>query len=31
MDNEENNPMLGINKMLGFVEIPAEVAYDKEL
>ncbi len=30
-DNEENNPMLGINKMLGFVEIPAEVAFDKEL
>lgn len=30
-DNEENNPMLGINKMLGFVEIPAEAAFDKEL
>ena len=30
-DNEENNPMLGINKQLGFVEIPAEVAFDKEL
>jgi len=30
-DNEENNPMLGINKQLGFVEIPAEVAFDKAL
>lgn len=30
-DNEENNPMLDINKVLGFVEIPAEVAFDKEL
>ena len=30
-DNEENNPMLGINKTLGFVEIPAGVEYEKEL
>ncbi len=30
-DNEENNPMLGINKMLGFVEIPAGVDFDKQL
>jgi mycothiol synthase len=30
-DNEENNPMLGINKVLGFVEIPAGVNYEKEL
>lgn len=30
-DNEENNPMLGINKMLGFVEIPAGIAFEKEL
>jgi mycothiol synthase len=30
-DNEENNPMLGINKTLGFAEIPAEVAFDKTL
>ena len=30
-DNEENNPMLGINKALGFVEIPAGVGYEKEL
>ena len=30
-DNEENNPMLGINKALGFVEIPAGVNYEKAL
>ncbi len=30
-DNEENNPMLGINKMLGFEEIPAGVGYEKAL
>ena len=30
-DNEENNPMLGINKMLGFVEIPAYLELVKEL
>ncbi len=30
-ENEENNPMLGINKVLGFVEIPAGVNYEKEL
>ncbi len=30
-DNEENNPMLGINKVLGFEEIPAWVDFDKEL
>ena len=30
-DNEENNPMLSINKLLGFVEIPAGLAYEKEL
>ena len=28
--NEENNPMLGINKALGFVEIPAYLAFDKQ-
>lgn len=30
-DNEENNPMLGINKALGFVEIPAGLEFEKEL
>lgn len=30
-DNEENNPMLGINITLGFQAIPAGVAYEKEL
>lgn len=30
-DNEENNPMLGINKALGFVGVPAGVNYEKEL
>ena len=30
-DNEENNPMLDINKALGFVEIPAGVNYEKAL
>ncbi len=30
-DNEENNPMLSINKMLGFVEIPAYLELAKEL
>lgn len=30
-DNEENNPMLGINKLLGFQEIPAWVEFEKEL
>lgn len=30
-DNEENNPMLDINKALGFVEIPAGVGYEKAL
>lgn len=30
-DNEENNPMLGINKLLGFAEVPAWVDYEKNL
>lgn len=30
-DNEENNPMLDLNKQLGFAEIPAFVMYAKEL
>jgi ribosomal protein S18 acetylase RimI-like enzyme len=30
-DNEENNPMLDLNKQLGFKEKPAFVCYEKEL
>lgn len=30
-DNEENNPMLGINKLLGFEEVPAWVEFEKKL
>lgn len=28
-DNEENNPMFGINKFLGFVPLPAWLTYEK--
>lgn len=30
-DNEENNPMLDINRQLGFSERPALVSYEKEI
>lgn len=29
--NEENNPMLALNKKLGFVEITARLAFEKRL
>lgn len=30
-DNEENNPMLDLNKQLGYTEKPAYVSYEKDL